>query len=80
MNQQKNMTNMKSMRNVNLNIMKSIKNVKNMSQVWAELQTWNHIKYVKIPIEQDKNMDAQRNLERTLFCLASSEFFFLDNF
>ena len=49
MNQQKNMINMKHMRNMNSNIMKSIKNMKNTSQVWAELQTWNHIKYEQNP-------------------------------
>ena len=48
MNQQKNMISMKSMRNVNSNIMKSIKNMKSMSQVWAELYTWHHIKYMQM--------------------------------
>lgn len=80
MNQQKNMISMKSMRNVNSNITKSIKNVKCMSQVWAELYTWHHIKYMQMTLGQDKVLNTQRNLKRTLFCLGNSEFSFLDNF
>ena len=77
MNQQKNMISMKSMRNVNSNIMKSIKNMKSMSQVWAELYTWYHIKYMQMTLGQDKILNTQRNLKRTL---GNSEFSFLDNF
>ena len=67
MNQQKNMISMKSMRNVNSNIMKSIKNMKSMSQVWAELYTWYHIKYMQMTLGQDKILNTQRNLKRTFF-------------
>lgn len=77
MNQQKNMISMKSMRNVNSNIMKSIKNMKSMSQVWAELYTWHHIKYMQMTLGHDKILNTQRNLKKNFVLFGKLRIFFL---
>ena len=74
MSQQKNMISMKSMRNVNSNIMKNIKNMKSMSQVWAELYTWLHIKYMQMILGHNKILNTREIWKEFCFVWETQNF------